>query len=255
MRTRTKVASILFIFLLLWASFYYLGSTATQGQNVLPIYAPQNFTVNHTYISISGLSSFDPYDRVISIYYYGTEIIRIITPLHRDGSLPDSFNHLIEVPFSLPQIYTTYPPAFTWTVFNNQNLWTVNITVVHVANKPAEALVSLIPFSQTPPTAYQFWVPNDGIGYFLISGHSSLEGATISVKIDNTTYTVQPWHPLNNDAILTTTGLVIPYINGDNGVMLSKGMHTLSILTTQPYVLVSAFEVYNETIPPPSPRP
>jgi hypothetical protein len=70
----------------------------------------------------------------------------------------------------------------------------------------------------------------------------------LTLSIDGKSYPIYNWHPLNDDAQLTTVGVVIPYI----AVSLSSGVHDIVLIGSSqfitrsvPYFIESAYGVYS----------
>jgi len=209
-------------------------------------------TSKGTLVDISGHSTYDAYDRIISVMDGNIEVARVITPLHRDGSLPNTFNDIINLPY-------TATDTLQWMTLNNAQEWSVNIAVQATAQTES-TITQVLPF-QEADTGYfnTFSLTQAGTVYFLISGHSMLEGVNLTITIDSKVYLVYNWHPLDNDAQLTTVGAVIPYI----AINMTAGYHYIDLTGTSqfardfidyglttPYFVVSAFEVtYPNVIP------
>ena len=228
-------------------------------KGILPIY--NNTAVDlkgSSIVTFWGFSPYDAYDRILSIYYHngptdtaGTEVARIITPLHRDGTLPDSFKWTLTFPFTLP----SKDANFSHYTFNTMDTYTVvpSVSFIGSLNTHIEALRTIDNqgwnILNTENTLFfQTYSPNERV-FILISGHSLLEGrGDMQVKVDGHIYPVYNWHPIGNDADLTSTGVVIPYLGGPDGILMQSGVHTI-VIEPQPqingwgYLLISAFGV------------
>jgi hypothetical protein len=205
-----------------------------------------NNNINGSLLLIRGFSPYDPYDRVVNVMYNGIEVIRIITPLHRTGTLPDTFQWEINLPFNLSNTN-----SLTYQIWNNPNLW--NITFNLLGTNGSYGVESLVPL-QSLNVGYNYPItltfitshPNETI-YILASGHATLETVPdIKFSVDGQSYTVFDWHPLSNDATLTSTGYVIPYITVNNNLTQHKLIiyGSPEYLYSTPYLIISVFGVY-----------
>lgn len=186
-------------------------------------------------VIVNGYSQTDPYDRYVSLKYHGIEVARLITTLHRNGSVPNTFTWDVNLPFS----------ASNLTASTTNNLWNFS-----VSNTTGNAdVVSLIPLHRVwTLRTITFTIAETGKVYILASGHGICEAAdNIPILIDgNQVSTVFNWHPqsLNGGDIPTTP---IPYVI----TYLSVGSHTLEFGScygneTTAYILVSAFQILGE---------
>src|SRR2546425_18666 len=129
-----------------------------------------------------------------------------------------------------------------------QPITNTNITIV----PESLSIVNAQTVYQATNTTLTIYVghPNERV-YILASGHIQLETVNnIKIDVDGIPYTMFNWHPLTDDSQLTTTGVIIPYLGGPNGIALSPGPHTIVIEaahTSQAYyawMLLSVFGVY-----------
>jgi hypothetical protein len=232
------------------ANIYFILFAPQYSYNYpTPSISLNNNNINGSLILIRGFSPYDPYDRVVNVMYNGIEVVRIITPLHRTGTLPDTFQWEINLPFNLSNTN-----SLTYQIWNNPNLWNITFSLLQAnGSYGIESIVPLQSLNVGPltPITINFITshPNETI-YILASGHGVLETVPdITFSVDGQNYTVFDWHPLSNDATLTSTGYIIPYITVNDNLT----QHTLILygsseyLYPTPYLIISVFGIYPQS--------
>lgn len=200
------------------------------------------YNLNGTTLEVRGYSPYDALDRVVLIMDGNIEVARIITPLHRDGSLPNHFNDLVNIPFPLRN------DSLNWLLIDAGQVW--NVTMANLGEN--DKLTAHIEQVKYPTTTHQgengsIFIPHTETVYWLVSGHNQLESiGDLTMTIDGKSYHVFDWHPLNNDFQLTSVGVVIPYIVTN----LTAGYHFVDMVGTprynvngETYFILSAFGV------------